>query len=111
MIERKLTVASVAATTVRALPVLDPSEQALAVALGTILVGCALGNLAYVFHVLPVPSFPFPFLSSSATGLISLTVTCVALAEVVGIGALRSLEGAKAHGLPAANIHSTRFFS
>ena len=103
--------ASVAATTVRALPALSPSERALAVALGAILAGCALGNLAYVFHVLPVPSLPFPFLSSSVTGLISLTVTCVALAEVVGMGALRSPEGAEARGLPAANIHSTRFFS
>ena len=106
-----LCVASVAATTVRALPALSPSERALAVALGAILAGCALGNLAYVFHVLPVPSLPFPFLSSSVTGLISLTVTCVALAEVVGMGALRSPEGAEARGLPAANIHSTRFFS
>ena len=46
--------------------------------------GCAIANLAYIFHVLPIPGFSFPLLYLSPTLVVGFLPTGLALCLAVG---------------------------
>lgn len=76
--------ASVAIVCLRALPALAPAEKNLELALICTFCAFAAGNVAYVFHLLPVPAMPFPLLSPGTSPMLSFTLLGVTLAHAAG---------------------------
>lgn len=85
-----IAVASVAVASLRALPSLSAAEKNLVLALLAVFVASAVGNVLYVFHLVPIPAIPFPLLSSSAPTTLSFALAGVELSRVVGSAACRA---------------------
>lgn len=77
-------VASIAVAGLRALPALAPRERTLVISLGGLFAGCAIANLAYIFHVLPIPGLSFPLLYLSPTLVVGFLPTGLALCLAAG---------------------------
>lgn len=79
-------VASVTFMGLRALPCLAPAERNLALALLGCFAALSLENVAYIFHLLPVPSTPFPLLSNGTSSMLACSLLGVTLSRTVGRG-------------------------
>lgn len=77
-------VASAVVVSLDALPALAPTEKSLALALLACFATFALGNVVYVFHLLPIPAMVFPLLSPGASSMLAFVLAGEALSRVVG---------------------------
>ena len=66
------------------------AEKNLVLALLAVFVASAVGNVLYVFHLVPIPAIPFPLLSSSAPTTLSFALAGVELSRVVGSAICRA---------------------